>query len=51
MATLETNKANVADVYTKTETDTALTTKLSDAPSDGTSYGRKDGAWAAVTAA
>lgn len=30
---------------------TLNTNKLSDAPADGTSYGRKDGAWAAVTAA
>lgn len=34
--------------YTKGETDTLLGGKLSDAPSDGKQYARKDGAWSEV---
>lgn len=35
-------------LYDKAKTDELLSGKLSDAPSDGTTYGRKDGAWVAV---
>lgn len=34
------------DLYSKGTTDTLLAAKLDDAPSDGNTYGRKDGAWA-----
>lgn len=33
------------NLYSKESTDNLLSDKLSDAPSDGTTYGRKDGAW------
>lgn len=33
------------NLYSKESTDGLLSDKLSDAPSDGTTYGRKDGAW------
>jgi hypothetical protein len=36
------------NLYSKESTDNLLSDKLSDAPSDGTTYGRKDGAWEAV---
>jgi hypothetical protein len=36
------------DLYSKSTTDTLLAAKLDDAPSDGSTYGRKDGAWSAV---
>jgi hypothetical protein len=35
-------------LYDKAKTDELLSGKLSDAPSDGTTYGRKDGAWIAA---
>ena len=35
-------------LYDKARTDELLATKLEDAPSDGTTYGRKDGAWVAA---
>lgn len=35
-------------LYDKARTDELLATKLGDAPSDGTTYGRKDGAWVAA---
>jgi len=38
------------DLYSKATLDTLLAAKLSDAPSDGTTYGRKDGAWEAIVA-
>jgi len=37
------------DLYSKATTDTLLAGKLSDAPSDGSTYGRKDGAWELVS--
>jgi hypothetical protein len=37
------------DLYSKATTDTLLAGKLSDAPSDGSTYGRKDGAWEVVS--
>jgi hypothetical protein len=37
------------DLYSKATLDTLLAAKLSDAPSDGSTYGRKDGAWFAVS--
>jgi hypothetical protein len=37
------------DLYSKATLDTLLAAKLSDAPSDGTTYGRKDAAWVAVS--
>jgi hypothetical protein len=37
------------DLYSKATTDTLLAAKLTDAPSDGSTYGRKDGAWFAVS--
>lgn len=37
------------DLYSKATLDTLLAAKLADAPSDGTIYGRKDGAWEAVS--
>jgi hypothetical protein len=36
-------------LYDKDSTDNLLAAKLSDAPIDGSIYGRKDGAWEAVT--
>lgn len=36
------------DLYSKASVDTLLAAKLDDAPSDGTTYGRKDGAWVTV---
>ena len=38
------------DLYSKATLDTLLAAKLTDAPSDGTTYGRKDGAWEAIVA-
>ena len=35
-------------LYDKDRTDELLAAKLTDAPSDGTIYGRKDGAWVAA---
>ena len=35
-------------LYDKAKTDELLSAKLEDAPSDGTTYGRKDAAWVAV---
>ena len=35
-------------LYDKDRTDELLATKLEDAPSDGTTYGRKDAAWVAA---
>ena len=35
-------------LYDKDRTDELLATKLADAPSDGTTYGRKDAAWVAA---
>jgi hypothetical protein len=37
------------DLYSKATLDTLLAAKLSDAPSDGSTYGRKDGAWEVVS--
>jgi hypothetical protein len=36
------------NLYSKDSVDTLLAAKLSDAPSDGSTYGRKDGAWEVV---
>ena len=36
------------NIYSKDSVDNLLATKLSDAPSDGSTYGRKDGAWTTV---
>lgn len=36
------------ELYSKATLDTLLAAKLADAPSDGTTYGRKDGAWFAI---
>ena len=36
-------------LYSAASTDALLATKLSDAPSDGSTYGRKDGAWEVVS--
>lgn len=36
------------ELYSKATLDTLLAAKLSDAPSDGSTYGRKDGAWEIV---
>jgi type II secretory pathway pseudopilin PulG len=36
------------DLYSKATLDTLLAAKLTDAPSDGIIYGRKDGSWYAV---
>jgi hypothetical protein len=36
------------NLYSKDSVDTLLDAKLSDAPSDGSTYGRKDGAWEVV---
>lgn len=36
------------ELYSKATLDTLLAAKLSDAPSDGSTYGRKDGAWSIV---
>jgi hypothetical protein len=36
-------------LYDKDSTDNLLAAKLDDAPNDGSMYGRKDGAWEAVT--
>ena len=38
-------------LYDKDRTDELLATKLTDAPIDGTTYGRKDGAWVAAGSA
>ena len=38
-------------LYDKDRTDELLATKLTDAPSDGTTYGRKDAAWVAAGSA
>jgi hypothetical protein len=38
------------DLYSKATLDTLLAAKLADAPSDGSTYGRKDGAWEAIVA-
>ena len=38
-------------LYDKDRTDELLATKLTDAPSDGTTYGRKDAAWVAASGA
>ena len=37
------------DLYSKATLDTLLAAKLTDAPSDGTTYGRKDAAWVSVS--
>jgi hypothetical protein len=37
------------NLYSKDSTDTLLAAKLSDAPIDGSTYGRKDGAWEVVS--
>jgi hypothetical protein len=37
------------NLYSAASTDALLATKLSDAPSDGSTYGRKDGAWEVVS--
>ena len=37
------------DLYSKATLDTLLAAKLEDAPIDGSTYGRKDGAWEIVT--
>jgi hypothetical protein len=37
------------NLYSKDSVDTLLAAKLSDAPSDGSTYGRKDGAWEVVS--
>ena len=37
------------NLYSAATTDSLLATKLSDAPSDGNLYGRKDGTWTTVT--
>jgi hypothetical protein len=37
------------NIYSKDSVDDLLATKLSDAPSDGSTYGRKDGAWEVVS--
>jgi len=36
------------ELYSKATLDTLLAAKLADAPSDGSNYGRKDGAWFAI---
>jgi hypothetical protein len=38
------------ELYSKATLDTLLAAKLADAPSDGSTYGRKDGAWEAIVA-
>jgi hypothetical protein len=37
------------NLYSKDSVDSLLSAKLSDAPSDGSTYGRKDGAWEVVS--
>jgi len=37
------------NLYSKDSVDTLLAAKLSDAPSDGSTYGRKDGAWEVIS--
>lgn len=44
------NETDISDLdkYTQAEVDSLVSLKLDDAPSDGNTYGRKDGAWVII---